>query len=916
MNTISKLFILIFFSLCYYSINAQVTINEFSASNLNGFLDSYGKSEDWIEIYNSSTETVDLSGYHLSDKESKPAKWEIPMGTLIPGEGYLVFYCSGRDKVRNGEYHTNFKLTQTKGDEFVLFSDPSENIIDVIELPISLVEHSRCRDTDGAEDWKICTNPSPGLSNNNSERYNAYTAAPTMSLEAGFYEGNQTVEITNLEPNSTLRYTMDGTNPTPSSPEYNSPLTISKTTVVKASSFSNDDLILPGKMAFNTYFIDEEYSLPVFSVGADDVQDLANGEGELIPIGSLEYFNKSKEREAFSFGDLNRHGQDSWVLDHRSLDWVSRDEMGYTKAIHAPIFSKKERNEYQKFMFRNSGDDNYPAIDDFDHEGSTHIRDEYVQTLAQEGDMKLDYRTVERVILFLNGDYWGVYGMREKAVDHDYTEEYYGQGKYDLQYLTTWETTELRYGGERGLNEWIALRDFILNNDMGIEENYKIASDSINMTSMIDYMIVNLNVVASDWLNYNTGWWRGLNPEGSHKKWGYILWDLDATFDYYINYSGVPNTSPNAEPCDLEVIAEFMEDFFWEPELMDPSVCQTVIDGVCPYPADDPALPFVFLFDEECCNDTWGSDCEEAYEWVTENFGEDVVFGNVGKHEQLFLKLLDESPTFKQLYYVRYADLMNSVYSCDNMIKTLDRMLAVIRPEMPGQIDRWGGSVIEWEANVDKLKDFINARCEYLDDGMVNCYDDLSGPHEVTLLTRPELVGEIDFNSIDIERFPWKGTYFGGMENEIKAKVFDAFDQDYEFSHWESTAGNIISPDINSRKATISLNSSDTLIAVFQSFTGTNDLFGNKFNVDVYPNPAKDQININFDLENKTQVSFELYSLLGKKIMDFPSNSGLKPGGKNSVVLTLDKSLIQTGLYLIKLKFDKEEKSYRINIVN
>jgi len=901
--------------LCANFLIGQISINEYSASNLHGFYDSYGKSEDWIELYNASSKDVDISGYHLSDKESNPAKWKIPFGTVIPAESYLLFYCSGRDLVKNGEYHTNFKLTQTKSNEFIILSDANENIIEALDLPISLVEHSRCKESDGSLEWKVCINPSPGATNTNTAQYNGYTIAPSMNLEAGFYKGSQTVALMNLEPNSTLRYTLDGTKPTQSSQEYTNPLEITETTIVKALSFSADPSILPGKIVFNTYFIDVDYSLPVFSVGADELQDLANGAGEIIPVGSLEYFNKDKERAAVGYGDLNRHGQDSWVLDHRSIDWITRDEMGYTSAINAPIFSKKERDQYQRFMFRNSGDDNYPAISGPAHEGSTHIRDEYVQTLAQEGEMKLDYRTVERIVLFLNGDYWGVYGMREKVVDHDYTEEYYDQGKYDLQYLTTWETTEIRYGGERALNEWVALRDFILNNDMGIEENYKIASDSINLTSMIDYMIVNLNVVASDWLNYNTGWWRGLNPDGDHKKWGYMLWDMDATFDYYENYSGVPNTSPDAEPCDLEVIAEFMEDFFWVPQLEDPTNCTTLLNGDCPYPADDPILPLVMWFESECCSESWDDDCDDTYEWVAETFGEDSVFGPIGKHEQLFLKLLEESEDFKKLYYTRYVDLMNSVYSCENMIETLDKMVEVIRPEMPGQIDRWGGSVQQWEDNVDDLKNYINERCEYLDDGMINCYDDLTSSYEVTLLTEPDLVGEIDINSLDIERFPWKGNYFGGMENDIKAKVYEAYDELYVFSHWKSTAGNQISPDINSRKATIRINNPDTLIAVFQSITATSDLFSSKFNVDLFPNPAKEHININFELKQKTQVNFELYSLLGKKLMNFPLNSGVKQVGSNTETLTLDKRLVGSGLYLFKVKFDNEEKSYRINII-
>ena len=42
-----------------------------------------------------------------------------------------------------------------------------------------------------------------------------------------------------------------------------------------------------------------------------------------------------------------------------------------------------------------------------------------------------------------------------------------------------------------------------------------------------------------------------------------MIWDLDATFDYYINYSGVPSTEPDADPCDIEDIADFLDDWGW-----------------------------------------------------------------------------------------------------------------------------------------------------------------------------------------------------------------------------------------------------------------------------------------------------------------------------------------------------------------
>ena len=839
-------------------LNAQVVVNEFSASNLENFLDNYGRTEDWIELYNTDNSAVDISGWHLSDKEAKPGKWEIPSGTIIPGNGHLIFFCSGRDGFKNGQYHTNFKLAQTKGTDIVMLTNQDEEILEMHDLGLTLVEHSRCRVSDGSDDWRICTSPSYGASNNNTPQVNGYTAMPTMSLEGGFYNGQQEISITNNEPNSVLRYTLNGFNPTINSPEYLGPITVTQTQVIKAQAFSNDPLILPGKMDFNTYLIDEDFSLAVFSVAADEVIELANGNGPLIPIGSLEYFNVDKEREATSYGSLNRHGQDSWVLDHRSLDWISRDEMGYSKSVDAPLFSYSERDEYQKFMFRNSGDDNYPAIDDFAHQGSTHVRDEYVHTLSQLAGMELDLRAVERVVLFLNGEYWGVYGMRERPVDHDYTDEYYDQGKYDIQYLSTWGNTEIEYGGQKAQEDWERIRDFILDNDMSDPENYTIAEDSINMVSMIDYMLMNLNVVASDWLNYNTGWWRGLDPDGDHKKWGYILWDLDATFDYYINYSGVPNISPNATPCDLEEIADFMDVFFG-------------------------------------------------------GFGGEN--NDVGKHEKIFLKLLEENPDFKQLYYGRYADLMNTVFTCDNMLTVLDSMIAVIEPEMPKQIARWGGTMTEWQSNVQDLRDFIGARCNNLDDGALDCYDELEGPYELTLKTIPDGIGEIDFNTLDIENFLWTGNYFGGMENKIKAKVFNEFEEEYEFSHWISAVNNPVNPTIYDRRADYIMTEADTLTAVFKLIgtTSVNDLKENE--VTMFPNPASDRLVVEYNLIESTDVSFELYSVTGQLIERFTSESGFKTNGSKTTILNIDR-IKESGLYFLDVQIGDASQTYKVNIIN
>jgi hypothetical protein len=156
--------------------------------------------------------------------------------------------------------------------------------------------------------------------------------------------------------------------------------------------------------------------------------------------------------------------------------------------------------------------------------------------------------------MYANGQYWGVYGYREKVDDHDFTSYYYNQDKYNLHFLKLWGGTWAEYGGQAAFDDWYEIRSFMLGYDLTVEENWNYVKSRYDYKSLVDYIHINSFVVCSDWINWNVGWWRGLNPEGGHQKWGYILWDEDATFAHYINYTGVPGISPYTSPCYPEVL--------------------------------------------------------------------------------------------------------------------------------------------------------------------------------------------------------------------------------------------------------------------------------------------------------------------------------------------------------------------------
>jgi hypothetical protein len=537
------------------AIQAQVVINEYSCSNWSLNPDNYNGYEDWIELYNPSASAVNLTGYYLSDKPTQPLKWRFPGSVTINPNGFLLIWASGRDEVSGNNYHTNFKLTQTKfPTEQIVLSDAGGNPIDVVSLVRTKKHHAYGRNPDGSATWNHFLIPTPGNSNNIASARQGYSQAPLFSVPPGFFPSAISVTITTQEPNSVIRYTTDGTEPTPASPLYTGPVSIDSTTVLKAICISNAGTVAASFITFGTYFINDYPTLPVVSIAGDELYDLADGDNSLRPQGTIEYFDIHRVRKTAGYGEFNSHGQDSWSNDQRSLDYIMRDEFGYNFALQEQLFNLTPRSEFQRIILRAAGDDNYPAAHNSSNAGSAHLRDAYIHNLVKKGGLDLDVRTATKAIVYLDGIYWGVYDLREIPDDHDFTSYYYNQGKYKLQYIETWGNTWAEYGGTQAIADWDAFHTWAMSHDLTQQANWDYVTSILDVNSLVDYVIVNSLTVCSDWLNYNTGWWRGLDTAGQHRKWGYILWDNDATFGFYINYTGILNKGPNAAPCNVEVI--------------------------------------------------------------------------------------------------------------------------------------------------------------------------------------------------------------------------------------------------------------------------------------------------------------------------------------------------------------------------
>ena len=141
----------------------DVVINEFMASNSSTVTDQDGEYDDWIEIYNKGTQTIDITGYHLSDDADSLDIYTFPAGTTIPANSYVVVWAD-KDLTQAG-FHTDFKLGASG--ETIYLSDVSMTILDEITYPTQTTDISYGRYPNGTGPYQVMY-PTFGATNSSS----------------------------------------------------------------------------------------------------------------------------------------------------------------------------------------------------------------------------------------------------------------------------------------------------------------------------------------------------------------------------------------------------------------------------------------------------------------------------------------------------------------------------------------------------------------------------------------------------------------------------------------------------------------------------------------------------------------------------------------------------------------------------
>ncbi|HEX9253062.1 MAG TPA: lamin tail domain-containing protein, partial [Ignavibacteriaceae bacterium] len=144
-------------------ISNDIVINEFMADNAATITDPSGEYDDWIELYNPTSDPIVLTGRYLTDKKDNLTKYQFTQDNLIlnPNE-YLLIWCDEQGSQQG--IHTNFKLS--KDGEFIgLVDSDGISIIDSITFGPQTTDISFGRYPDGANEW-VFMSPTPGATNN------------------------------------------------------------------------------------------------------------------------------------------------------------------------------------------------------------------------------------------------------------------------------------------------------------------------------------------------------------------------------------------------------------------------------------------------------------------------------------------------------------------------------------------------------------------------------------------------------------------------------------------------------------------------------------------------------------------------------------------------------------------------------
>jgi len=499
-------------------IHSSVYISEVASSTITAAR-SYGKyTYEYIEIYNPSNETIDLNGYSIVQSDGAAF---IFGDVKIKPAAYIVVSVKGYID-RDLGYIKGENLSLNSAGERLILKNSIGIIIDCFDTGYLLGNLSSGRTKEDDSTRVFFTVKTPGAENT-SPSYSSYSTKPSFNFAGGMVENELYLEIT-ADGSDTIYYTLDGSIPTEENAEiYSTPILVSGDSVVRAVSATNGKLT--SLCMTSTYIAERTHDIPIVCLASDPDGFFstasgiyADGYGHADPypywgsnyhwnverLVSFEYYLTDNTKAVAFDGGIQIAGAYSRALPQKSLCIRLRDEYGLSE-VDYPFF-ELGTSTFQHLLLRNSGQDHF----------MTKMRDAYILNCATDLGT-VDCKRATPVAVYINGEYWGLYNLRDKLNADYFTLKYGYDDDVQINFLTHYSSPK---SGDA--DDWWELEEFCISHDFNIRENYDALGEWVDINAFIDYFIVQITFNNRD--THNISFWKA-EIEGG--KWRPILYDMD-----------------------------------------------------------------------------------------------------------------------------------------------------------------------------------------------------------------------------------------------------------------------------------------------------------------------------------------------------------------------------------------------------
>ena len=480
---------------------------------INEVMTSMEGGPDWVEIVNESGADIDLSGFGLSDNPSKPRKWQFPAGTTVAAQNAVMIALIGSDGSKTGapkgSITANFALSVDQTERLTL-SDPTGASIDQILLIDQRRGVSYGR-VPGTAEYGYFEEPTPGKPNTTSA-FRRAAREISFSHEGGLQSGAIQLEMRTSE-GVNIYYTLDGSVPTTASNLYVSPIPIMQNTVVRAMAVGSG--VLPSSVATRTFLFDTPRGMKVICV-AGDPEELTGEYGTLItskPGNGYDVHAEIYDQNGITqvsqdcFFKLNGSGSIK-MFDQKAFRLVAKKQYGDNR-FHADLFDSLDYDTYKAVVIRCGGQDNHLAL----------LRDVLLSSLAK--DTLVLYQESQPVSVYINGQYWGFYFMRERVCEQMICQHEGWDEPKDLDIL---KGTGLSvFQGSK--DYWTEMMDYVKRNGVKTDANLQTLRTYMDVENYLEYVMLEMYTDNQDLGNVCV-----YRNRGGDGLWRWVFFDLDLGF--------------------------------------------------------------------------------------------------------------------------------------------------------------------------------------------------------------------------------------------------------------------------------------------------------------------------------------------------------------------------------------------------